>query len=160
MIIVYKHFVATLSLLDFVWFGQLESFELIFHPFSFKSSLERFVSGRYHLRNIQCWKNMGTQWTVCFWPSISCARFHGRYFVFRYYGTNRNKKLDDFLSDIAFFNGKCYSCSLCDKEFDCPSNLSEISTKVNQWNARKKKCEQFWCELNAVNLLKSLMSLS
>lgn len=42
--------------------------------------------------------------------------------------------MDDFLSDIAFFNGKCYSCSFCDKEFDCPTNLTEISSKVNQKN--------------------------
>lgn len=40
--------------------------------------------------------------------------------------------MDDFLSDIAFFNGKCYSCSFCDKEFDCPTNLTEISSKVNE----------------------------
>lgn len=51
-------------------------------------------------------------------------------FLHRYYGLNRNSKLDDYLSDVAFFNGKCYACSLCGKEFDCPTNVIEISSKV------------------------------
>lgn len=52
---------------------------------------------------------------------------------------NRNSKLDDYLSDIAFFNGKCHSCSLCSKEFDCPTNLFEISSKVISSNQQLHK---------------------
>lgn len=48
----------------------------------------------------------------------------------RYYGSNRNNKLDDFLSDITFFNGKCYACALCEKEMVCPNNFTDISLKV------------------------------
>lgn len=48
----------------------------------------------------------------------------------RYYGKDRNNKLDDFVSDITFFNGKCYACSLCDNDLICPSNLTTILKKV------------------------------
>lgn len=56
----------------------------------------------------------------------------------RYYGMDRNSKLDDYLSDIAFFNGKCHSCSLCGKEFDCPTNFSDLSSKVMKTNKQTK----------------------
>lgn len=49
----------------------------------------------------------------------------------RYYGKDRNNKLDDFVSDITFFNGKCYACGLCDSDFECPSNISDILVKVS-----------------------------
>lgn len=52
-------------------------------------------------------------------------------FMNRYFGKQRNNKLDDFVSDIAFFNGKCYACNLCDNDFVCPVNLSDIVTKVS-----------------------------
>lgn len=51
--------------------------------------------------------------------------------IYRYYGNDRNNKIDDYLSDIAFFNGKCHSCKMCKNEIECPMDFVEITSKVN-----------------------------
>ncbi|XP_031633402.1 sodium channel protein Nach-like [Contarinia nasturtii] len=71
-------------------------------------------------------------WNVSF-PAITiCEMFNGGKIwelSEKFYGADRNSKLDDFLSDIAFFSGQCHSCSLCGKNFECPTNFSVISSK-------------------------------
>lgn len=39
------------------------------------------------------------------------------------------KRIDDFLTEISFFTGACYTCELCDVEVSCPNNFTDILGK-------------------------------
>ena len=62
------------------------------------------------------------------------------------YGDN---KLNDYLTEIAFFTGSCYSCEQCETELKCP-NLTEIISNFRvqcnglvqncSWNDKKFDC--------------------
>lgn len=66
-------------------------------------------------------------------PSISlCQVFNGEKnwdLSEKYYGDERDKRIDDFLTEISFFTGACYTCELCDVEVECPHNLSDVLVK-------------------------------
>ena len=55
---------------------------------------------------------------------------------FRYIGVDRQNKLDDLISDIAFFIGNCYACQYCSSELVCPKNLTDILVKVQFRNIK------------------------
>lgn len=70
----------------------------------------------------------------------------------KFYGQERNKAQDDFIADITFFNGVCYSCKTChSRSFDC-SNLTTITSTFRSecrnllldchWNGRPFDCCQ------------------
>lgn len=61
---------------------------------------------------------------------VKLIQFTLSFGVNRYYGSNRHNKLDDFISDITFFNGKCYACNFCSEDMVCPSNFSDLTAKV------------------------------
>jgi acid-sensing ion channel, other len=46
-----------------------------------------------------------------------------------YYGEDRDGRLDDYINDIAFFSGTCYSCDLCEADIQCPDNFTDILEK-------------------------------
>lgn len=60
----------------------------------------------------------------------SLAHSFSFYVINRFYGSNRHNKLDDLISDLTFFNGKCYACNFCNGDMNCPSNFSELTAKV------------------------------
>jgi acid-sensing ion channel, other len=66
-------------------------------------------------------------------PSISlCQVFNGEKnweLSEKYFGDVRDKRIDEVLTQITFFNGVCYSCALCQNELKCPSNITEILQK-------------------------------
>lgn len=66
-------------------------------------------------------------------PSISlCQVFNGEKnwdLSERYFGDERDKRIDDFLTEISFFTGACYTCELCDVEVSCPNNFTDILGK-------------------------------
>src|SRR5690349_13153316 len=66
-------------------------------------------------------------------PSISlCQVFNGEKnwdLSERYFGDERDKRIDDFLTEISFFTGACYTCELCDVEVNCPHNFTDILIK-------------------------------
>lgn len=66
-------------------------------------------------------------------PSVSlCQVFNGEKnwdLSERYFGDDRDKRIDDFLTEISFFSGACYTCELCDADVVCPKNFSEILSK-------------------------------
>lgn len=66
-------------------------------------------------------------------------------FLKRYYGEDRDKRLDDFIIDITYFSGTCYSCELCQQDLQCPKNFSALLSKV--------------CILNTLKTYVSLMFL-
>lgn len=74
-------------------------------------------------------------------PSISlCQVFNGEKnwdLSERYFGDERDKRIDDFLTEISFFTGACYTCELCDVEVDCPSNFTDILSKF------RANCQNF-----------------
>lgn len=49
---------------------------------------------------------------------------------YRYYGSERDKRFDDFISTISFFTGHCFPCKYCGINLNCPSNYSDILYKV------------------------------
>lgn len=55
----------------------------------------------------------------------------------KFFGDERDKRVDDFLTEISFFTGACYTCELCDIEFECPRNFSDILSKF------RASCENF-----------------
>ncbi|KAG5670156.1 hypothetical protein PVAND_000437 [Polypedilum vanderplanki] len=87
-------------------------------------------------------------------PSISlCQVFNGEKnwdLSEKFFGDDRDKRIDDFLTEISFFTGACYTCELCDVEVDCPRNFSEILTKFRascdmflkncSWNGEEFDC--------------------
>lgn len=48
----------------------------------------------------------------------------------KYYGEDRDKRLDDFIIDITYFSGTCYSCELCQQDLECPNDFSVLLSKV------------------------------
>lgn len=82
------------------------------------------------------------------------------YYVFarkrcREIGPIRDYKLDNVMSDIAFYGGTCYSCEYCTTEqLDCPTNLSLITEVYRlgctsllsdcSWQGRSFDCCQFF----------------
>lgn len=66
-------------------------------------------------------------------PSISlCQVFNGEKnwdLSERFYGDIRDKRIDDYLTEISYFTGACYTCELCDVEMNCPANFSDILGK-------------------------------
>lgn len=50
--------------------------------------------------------------------------------------------MDDFIADISFFTGNCYSCRYCENGLECPRNFTDILDKVDlglqQMKMRKK----------------------
>lgn len=87
-------------------------------------------------------------------PSISlCQVFNGEKnwdLSERFYGGVRDKRIDDYLTEISFFTGACYTCELCDVEVDCPGNFSDILGKFRanchnflkncSWNGEPFEC--------------------
>lgn len=87
-------------------------------------------------------------------PSISlCQVFNGEKnwdLSERFFGDDRDKRIDDFLTEISFFTGACYTCELCDVEVTCPSNFSDILGKFRancqnflkncSWNEKPFEC--------------------
>lgn len=71
-------------------------------------------------------------WNTSF-PSISlCQVFNGEKnwdLSEKYFGEGRDKRIDDFLTEISFFTGACYTCELCEREVTCPGNYSDILSK-------------------------------
>lgn len=63
-------------------------------------------------------------------PSVSiCQVFNGERnwdLCEKYFGVERDKRLDDFLTEISFYTGACYTCELCNNELDCPRNFTEL----------------------------------
>ena len=53
-------------------------------------------------------------------PAISlCQVFNGEKnwdLSEKFFGEDRDKRIDDFLTEISFFSGACYTCELCDVE--------------------------------------------
>lgn len=54
--------------------------------------------------------------------------------AYRYNGNERDTAVDDFISDIAFFNGNCNSCQICREEAECPANFTDILVKVKYYH--------------------------
>lgn len=83
-------------------------------------------------------------------PSISlCQVFNGEKnwdLSEKFFGDDRDKRIDDFLTEISFFTGACYTCELCDVEVKCPRNFSEILSKF------RASCENFLknCSWNGI----------
>lgn len=87
-------------------------------------------------------------------PSISlCQVFNGEKnwdLSERFYGDIRDKRIDDYLTEISFFTGACYTCELCGVEVDCPANFSDILSKFRadcdhflkncSWNGEPFEC--------------------
>ncbi|CRK86824.1 CLUMA_CG000653, isoform A [Clunio marinus] len=87
-------------------------------------------------------------------PSISvCQVFNGEKnwdLSERYFGGDRDTRIDDFLTEISFFTGACYTCELCSVEIDCPKNYSDILEKFRSnctdlikncsWNGEAFEC--------------------
>lgn len=48
----------------------------------------------------------------------------------RYFGSERDKRFDDFISTISFFTGHCFPCKYCGVSLKCPSNYTDILNKV------------------------------
>lgn len=71
-------------------------------------------------------------WNTSF-PSISlCQVFNGEKnwdLSEKYFGETRDKRLDDFLTEISFFTGACYTCELCENEVQCPHDFKDILSK-------------------------------
>lgn len=66
-------------------------------------------------------------------PSVSlCQVFNGEKnwdLSERFFGEDRDKRIDDFLTEISFFTGACYTCELCDTDVKCPNNFTDILSK-------------------------------
>ncbi|XP_070504614.1 sodium channel protein Nach-like [Chironomus tepperi] len=81
-------------------------------------------------------------------PSISlCQVFNGEKnwdLSEKYFGDERDKRIDDFLTEISFFTGACYTCELCDVEVQCPKNFSEILFKFRASCERDLKDTILW----------------
>lgn len=83
-------------------------------------------------------------------PAISlCQVFNGEKnwdLSEKFFGDDRDKRIDDFLTEISFFTGSCYTCELCDVEVNCPRNFSEILSKF------RASCENFLknCSWNGI----------
>lgn len=87
-------------------------------------------------------------------PSISlCQVFNGEKnwdLSERYFGDDRDKRIDDFLTEISFFTGACYTCELCGIEVSCPNNFTDILEKFRascqnflkncSWNGEPFEC--------------------
>lgn len=92
-------------------------------------------------------------WNTSF-PSISlCQVFNGEKnwdLSEKYFGEDRDKRLDDFLTEISFFTGACYTCELCENEVKCPHDFNDILRKFRascrelitncSWNAEDFDC--------------------
>lgn len=72
-------------------------------------------------------------WNTTF-PGITvCQVFNGERnweLSEKYYGEDRDKRLDDFIIDITYFSGTCYSCELCQQDLQCPEDFGELLSKV------------------------------
>lgn len=83
-------------------------------------------------------------------PSVSlCQVFNGEKnwdLSEKFFGDERDKRIDDFLTEISFFTGACYTCELCGIEVDCPRNFSDILSKF------RASCDTFLknCSWNGV----------
>ena len=83
-------------------------------------------------------------------PSVSlCQVFNGEKnwdLSERYFGDERDKRIDDFLTEISFFTGACYTCELCGTEVNCPNNITDILSKF------RASCNNFLknCSWNGV----------
>jgi len=83
-------------------------------------------------------------------PSISlCQVFNGEKnwdLSERFFGEDRDKRIDDFLTEISFFTGACYTCELCDIEVKCPNNFTEILSNF------RASCQNFLknCSWNGI----------
>lgn len=114
--------------------------------------MEHFISSDHRLWTLQRRKDLGFEWKVCVHFALFGTSPISRYmisvrpvrsaraqktnpvsYINRFYGSNRHSKLDDFISDITFFNGKCYACKFCGDDMNCPSNFSELTTKVGSY---------------------------
>lgn len=87
-------------------------------------------------------------------PAISlCQVFNGEKnwdLSEKFYGEERDKRIDDFLTEVSYFTGACYTCELCQKDVACPRNLTEIVAKFRascselltncSWNGEKFNC--------------------
>uniref|UniRef100_A0A336KJC5 CSON012335 protein n=1 Tax=Culicoides sonorensis TaxID=179676 RepID=A0A336KJC5_CULSO len=75
---------------------------------------------------------LNLHWNTTF-PGITvCQVFNGERnweLSEKYYGEDRDKRLDDFIIDITYFSGTCYSCELCQQDLECPKNFSELLSK-------------------------------
>lgn len=82
----------------------------------------------------------------------------------RLYGPDRNKNFDDFMTDITFFGGLCYSCKKClqgpvEQEFCAKANLTEITKNFRtacpsllancKWNDEPFNCCDGFIELQS-----------
>lgn len=66
------------------------------------------------------------------------------------YGNNRNNQIDEFLGDVSFFYGTCFSCaSICmlNNNSECPKNLTYIVEKF------RAKCEEIFVECSWNNVI-------
>lgn len=94
------------------------------------------------------------------YPSVSiCQVFNGERnwdLSEKFYGEERDKRLDDFFTEIAFYTGACYTCELCrtDSGLECPKNFADLLGKFREncqnlikncsWNDEPFECcEEF-----------------
>lgn len=74
---------------------------------------------------------------------------------FREIGPNRDYRMDNVMSDIAFYSGTCYSCEYCTGgHLSCPGNFSDVlrvyrancSSLISDcsWQGRPFECCQFF----------------
>lgn len=68
--------------------------------------------------------------TKALFPSVTiCQIFNGEKnwdLSEKYFGVDRDKRLDDFLTEIAFYTGACYTCDLCNHELKCPTDFPQL----------------------------------
>lgn len=79
----------------------------------------------------------------------------------RIYGADRNKYLDDLMTDVTFFSGLCYSCKKCEtnKEFCAKLSLDNIAKSFRtscdhllvqcKWNGEPFECCEGFLELHS-----------
>lgn len=76
--------------------------------------------------------NFSLNWNTSFPAVTVCEIYNGEKnwdISENYFGVDRDHRIDDFVSDITFFNGKCQSCFSCD-EIECPTDLEELLANV------------------------------
>ncbi|XP_036325013.1 sodium channel protein Nach [Rhagoletis pomonella] len=62
----------------------------------------------------------------------------------KYFGTNHDLQLDDFVSEVVYFRGTCTTCDKCER-IKCPQNFTELLTRF------RSECSQLLFNCRYIN---------